>query len=106
MRRAVAQLSIRPDFALVDGNRDPLLEVETLLVTHGDALVPSIAAASVLAKVSRDRVMRELAEQYPQYGFDRHKGYASAAHRAAILQYGPSPVHRRSFLNNLLGKPK
>ena len=106
MRRAVAQLAVRPDFALVDGDRDPRLGFDTLLLKHGDALSPSIAAASILAKVSRDRVMVELARQYPQYGFEKHKGYASAAHHAAILRYGPCPAHRRSFLTNLLGKPE
>ena len=105
MRRAAALLALPPDCALVDGDRDPALSCETLLLTGGDGLSPSIAAASILAKVSRDRVMYELAEQYPQYGFDRHKGYGTAAHRAAILKYGPCPVHRPSFLRKLRARP-
>lgn len=104
MRRAVAQLSITADAALVDGNRDPALGLPTRLEIGGDARSPSIAAASILAKVSRDRLMTELAAQYPQYGFERHKGYGSKAHREAILRYGPCPIHRMSFLKKILEK--
>lgn len=103
MRRACCELQITPDFALVDGNRDPKLSIPSQLITHGDALSPSIAAASILAKVSRDRLMLELAAKYPEYGFEIHKGYATKLHRERILQYGPCDIHRMSFLKNLLG---
>lgn len=103
MRRAVSLLQTVPNCALVDGNRDPELGFETRLITHGDALCPSIAAASILAKVSRDHLMCEMAKQYPEYGFEIHKGYATKLHRERILQYGPCGIHRISFLKNLLG---
>jgi len=98
MRRAVECLSIAPDFALVDGNRAPGLEVETLLITGGDGLSASIGAASILAKVLRDRRMREEAVRYPVYRFEKHKGYPTALHYQLLDQYGPSPIHRQSFL--------
>lgn len=102
MRRAVSQLKIRPDLILVDGNRDPKPEeAPTVLIVGGDGKSAAIAAASVLAKVSRDRAMLALDEQYPQYGFARHKGYPTRLHRERLLQYGPSPVHRKSFLKHL-----
>jgi ribonuclease HII len=105
MRRALACLSQRPLGALVDGNSDPGLGIETLCVVGGDALHPSISAASILAKMARDRWMRELDALYPGYGFAAHKGYGgSAAHRDAILALGPSPVHRPSFLRNILAQ--
>lgn len=106
MRRAVKQLSITPDIALVDGNRDPGLTLETRCIVGGDGKSASIAAASILAKVSRDRRMRELALAYPQYGFEVHKGYPTKAHREAVLRWGPSPVHRSSFLKKLLSEVK
>ncbi len=106
MRRAVKQLNLPLDFALVDGNRDPGLGVDTRCVVGGDGKSASIAAASILAKVSRDRLMCELALQYPQYGFEIHKGYPTQKHREAILRWGPSPVHRKSFLKKLLGGEK
>ncbi len=87
-----------PELALVDGNRDPGLPLPTRLIVGGDALSASIAAASVLAKVSRDRVMEELDARYPQYAFAKHKGYPTALHYERLREYGPSPVHRRSFL--------
>ena len=102
MRRAVKQLSLTPDIVLVDGNRDPSLTLETRCIVGGDGKSASIAAASILAKVSRDRLMCELALQYPQYGLEVHKGYPTQAHRNAVLQWGPSPVHRKSFLKKLL----
>lgn len=102
MQRAVKQLSLIPDVVLVDGNRDPSLTLETRCIIGGDGKSASIAAASILAKVSRDRLMRELALQYPQYGLDVHKGYPTQAHRNAVLQWGPSPIHRKSFLKKLL----
>ena len=101
MNRAIRQLDPVPDLALIDGNRTKGILVPARAVVHGDALIPSISAASVLAKVSRDRVMLELAEQYPEYGFAQHKGYGTAAHYAAIRQFGPSPVHRPSFLKKM-----
>lgn len=103
MRRAVSALSIVPDLILVDGNRDPKPEqAPTVLIVGGDGKSASIAAASILAKVSRDRVMLELDGQYPQYAFAKHKGYPTALHVERLRQYGPSPVHRRSFLKKIL----
>ena len=101
MRRAVEQLEPAPQLALVDGNRDPELSVPTLCVVGGDGKCGSIAAASVLAKVSRDRLMVEYAAEYPQYGFEAHKGYATPAHYAALREYGPCPIHRRLFLRKM-----
>jgi len=101
MRRAVEQLNITPDLVLVDGNRLPPLPVAGKTVIKGDSLSASIAAASILAKVTRDRLMLELDEQYPMYGFAKHKGYGTAAHYEALRTYGLSPVHRPSFLKNL-----
>lgn len=91
----------RPLLALVDGNRDPGLPIAARTVVKGDGKSAAIAAASVLAKVSRDRHMQKLAQQYPQYQFERHKGYPTKLHYQLILQHGISPVHRRSFLKNL-----
>ena len=104
MRRAAAALSPRPTLALVDGNIVRGFEIEARPVIGGDALCPSIAAASVLAKVSRDAFCAEMDALYPQYGFALHKGYATKAHREAILRYGPCPIHRKSFLKKLSGK--
>ncbi|MFT8888355.1 MAG: ribonuclease HII [Ethanoligenens sp.] len=101
MRRAVSALQVPAQAALVDGNRDPNLSIPTTCVVGGDAQCACIAAASILAKVSRDRYMLELDAKYPQYGFAKHKGYPTRAHYEAILQYGPSPVHRLYFLRNL-----
>ena len=98
MRRAVAGLKVAPQLVLVDGNRDPGLELPTRLIVSGDATSASIAAASVLAKVARDRSMEELAKEYPQYQFEKHKGYGTALHYAMLDAYGESPVHRHSFL--------
>lgn len=105
MRRAVEQLSVKPQLALVDGNRDPLLEgIEVKTIVKGDSLSASIAAASILAKVTRDRYMEEQAEIYPQYGFSVHKGYGTKAHYAALTQYGACPIHRLSFLKKFYGQ--
>lgn len=101
MRRAVEGLGVKPDLALIDGNRLPELECESRSVIHGDAVSASIAAASILAKVSRDRYMRELDEKYPQYCFGKHKGYGTALHYEKLAEYGISDVHRRTFLKKL-----
>ena len=101
MNRAIAGLKLRPELALIDGNQNREIEVPSRTVVHGDAICASIAAASVLAKVSRDRLMLELAGRYPEYGFEQHKGYGTKAHYEALRKYGPSPVHRMSFLKNL-----
>lgn len=101
MRQAVNELDIKPDFLLVDGNRDPKTGVETLCVVGGDGKSASIAAASILAKVSRDRFMLKMAEEYPQYKFEKHKGYGTKVHIEAIRQFGPCHIHRASFLKNI-----
>ena len=98
MNRTIAGLSLRPELALIDGNRNKEIEVPSRCVVHGDARCASIAAASILAKVSRDRLMVELAREYPQYGFEQHKGYGTKAHYAALREFGPCPAHRPSFL--------
>ena len=97
MRGAVEQLSVRPDLCLVDGNRDPGLGLPTKTVVRGDAACASIAAASILAKVTRDRLMLQFDAQYPGYGFAAHKGYGTKAHYAAVAALGLCPIHRRSF---------
>ena len=98
MQRAVAALGVAPDSALIDGNRAPRLDgCETRCVIGGDGLEPVISAASIVAKVYRDRLMLALHERYPEYGFDRHKGYGTAVHLAALERLGPTPEHRRSF---------
>lgn len=102
MRRAVEALQIPADFALVDGNRIQGLEIPAETVIGGDGKVLSIAAASILAKVTRDRYMREMAQTYPEYGFEKHKGYGTKAHYAAIEQYGICPLHRKTFLKKIL----
>lgn len=102
MRRAAEGLNTVPELALIDGNRSPGLSFPMRTVVKGDGLSASIAAASVLAKVSRDRYMMKLAEQYPEYLFGKHKGYGTKLHNEMIMKYGPSPVHRMSFLKKLL----
>ena len=97
MRRAVDGLRLKPVKVLVDGNRLPVLDVRAEAIVQGDALVPAISAASILAKVHRDRLCAQLHAQYPQYGFDRHKGYGTAEHLQALSEHGPSPWHRSSF---------
>jgi ribonuclease HII len=103
MEQAANQLNIKPDYILVDGNKLPALSVPAKAVVHGDSLSASIAAASVLAKVTRDDFMLEQAKQYPEYGFDIHKGYGTKAHTAAILEHGPCAIHRTTFLKKLYG---
>ena len=97
MRRAVDGLRLKPVKVLVDGNRLPVLDVRAEAIVQGDALVPAISAASILAKVHRDRLCAQLHVQYPHYGFDRHKGYGTAEHLQALAEHGPSPWHRTSF---------
>ena len=104
MRRAVEALQLPADFALVDGNRIQGLDIPAETVIGGDGKVLSIAAASILAKVTRDRYMREMAQTYPEYGFAKHKGYGTKAHYAAIEQYGICPLHRKTFLKKILNK--
>ena len=102
MRRAVELLDIRPDYAMVDGNRDPKIPgVPSLLIIGGDGKSASIGAASILAKVARDHTMLELDAQYPQYQFARHKGYPTKLHVEKLLEYGPCPEHRQSFLKKI-----
>ena len=101
MNRAIAKLAVRPALALIDGNRNKGIETASRCVIGGDGKCADIAAASILAKVTRDRYMLKMAEEYPQYGFDKHKGYGTAAHYAAIRAFGPSPIHRMSFLRKL-----
>lgn len=103
MNGAVSHLAQKPDYVLIDGNRISGMSVPHETVVKGDAKSVSIAAASILAKVSRDRFICKTAEIYPQYGFEKHKGYGTAEHNEAILKYGPCPVHRRTFLKKLLG---
>lgn len=104
MRRALDQLNVKPDLALIDGNRETDFGVPVKTVVKGDSLSANIAAASVLAKVTRDNLMLELAETYPQYGFDVHKGYGTKAHYAALREHGPSPIHRMTFLKKFYGE--
>ena len=103
MRRAFAAMQKRCDYALIDGNRMPPLPVPGETIVKGDAKSPSVAAASILAKVSRDRVMLEYAKQYPEYQFEKHKGYGTKVHVEALHTYGPSPIHRKTFLKKILG---
>lgn len=97
MARAVERLSVTPDEVLVDGNRLPPLRLPARAIVRGDALEPAISAASILAKTARDAHMLRLHEMWPDYGFDRHKGYPTAQHLAALARLGPTPEHRRSF---------
>jgi ribonuclease HII len=104
MEQAIAQLAVKPQLALVDGNRAKDFGVPVETVVHGDSLSASIAAASVLAKVTRDDMMLELAKDYPEYGFEIHKGYGTKAHYAALTAHGPSPIHRATFLRKFYGE--
>ena len=101
MRRAISSLSVKADFALVDGNLARNFPVEAKPVVHGDAISPSIAAASILAKVTRDRGCAELDKAYPEYGIAKHKGYPTKDHMDAVRKYGPAPIYRMSFLKFL-----
>ena len=106
MKRAVEGLSVKADFAMIDGNKKPPLEIPCEAIVKGDAKSESVAAASILAKVSRDRYMLEMAEKYPVYSFEKHKGYGTKVHREAILEYGPCEIHRPSFLKKLMSGEK
>lgn len=102
MNRAIEQLDPQPTLAIIDGNQNSGIVCPNRTIVHGDALCASIAAASILAKVTRDRFMCDMAEKYPLYGFEKHKGYGTPQHRAAILQHGPCEIHRPSFLRKML----
>ena len=104
MEQAVARMDVRPDLVLVDGNRSPGLPLPVKTVVKGDSLSASIAAASILAKVTRDRFMEQMDQVYPQYGFAVHKGYGTKRHYEALREYGPSPLHRMTFLKKFYGE--
>jgi ribonuclease HII len=106
MKRAVEGLGIKPDLAFIDGNRYPNTGVKEITIVKGDSKCMSVAAASIIAKVSRDRYMLKVAEEYPEYQFPKHKGYGTKLHYEMIEKYGVSPVHRRSFLKKILGEDK
>ncbi len=107
MSKAVEGLTVKPDMCLIDGNRKPpQIELPCQIIVKGDGLSASIACASILAKVSRDRFMLELDKQYPQYNFAKHKGYGTQLHIDMLRQYGASPVHRRTFLKKIDGIPE
>ena len=104
MKRAIVQLEGKAEFALIDGNRETDFGVPCLTVVKGDSRSANIAAASVLAKVTRDDLMEEMAKQYPEYGFEIHKGYGTKAHYAALTEHGASPIHRKTFLKKFYEK--
>jgi ribonuclease HII len=104
MERALAQLNIQPELALIDGNRARDFGIPVQTVVKGDSLSASIAAASILAKVTRDDLMTQAALDYPEYQFDVHKGYGTKAHYAALTEHGPSPIHRMTFLKKFYGE--
>lgn len=101
MNRAIAGLSVTPDICIIDGNRARGIETHNITLVGGDGKSANVAAASILAKVSRDRFMREMAEKYPGYGFEKHKGYGTREHYAAIRALGPTEIHRVSFLRKM-----
>lgn len=101
MQKAVENLPIKADFALIDGNRAPKLNIACDTLVKGDSKSINIAAASIIAKVERDRYITEIAKKYPEYGFEKHKGYGTREHFDAILKFGPSPIHRKTFLKKL-----
>jgi len=103
MERAIGQLCVKPEFALIDGNREKDFGIPVETVVHGDSRSASIAAASILAKVTRDDYMLQMAQKYPQYGFEIHKGYGTKAHYAALQSNGPCEIHRMTFLKKLYG---
>ncbi len=104
MERALDQLSVKPELALIDGNRQKDFGIKVETVVKGDSLSANIAAASVLAKVTRDDYMLEMAQMYPEYGFEIHKGYGTKAHYEALRQFGPCPIHRMTFLRKFYGE--
>ena len=104
MERALGELSVKPHLALIDGNREKDFGIPVKTIVKGDSLSMNIAAASILAKVTRDDLMMEMAQTYPEYGFDVHKGYGTKAHYAALTQHGPSPIHRMTFLKKFYGE--
>ena len=104
MQRAIDQLAVKPDLALIDGNRQKDFGIPVKTVVKGDSLSASIAAASILAKVTRDNLMLEQSEIYPQYKFDIHKGYGTKAHYEALREFGPCPIHRMTFLKKFYGE--
>ena len=106
MKRAVDGLKIKPDLAYIDGNQYPKTGVKEITIVKGDSKCMSVAAASIIAKVSRDRFMLEIAEKYPEYQFSKHKGYGTKLHYEMIEKYGVSSVHRRTFLKKILGEDK
>lgn len=103
MERAISSLAVKPDMALIDGNRAKNFGVACQTIVGGDGLSASIAAASVLAKVTRDNYMVAMAEKYPNYAFEVHKGYGTKVHYSALTEYGPSPIHRMTFLKKFYG---
>lgn len=103
MERAASQLSVKPEVLLIDGNREKDFGIPVETIVKGDSRSASIAAASVLAKVTRDDYLLQMAQEYPQYGFEVHKGYGTKAHYAAIEKYGPCPIHRMTFLKKFYG---
>ena len=104
MKRAVEDLPVKPDICLIDGNKTPQLEMTATAIVGGDARSQSIAAASILAKVARDRYMLEMAKEYPEYQFEKHKGYGTKLHYEMIDKFGASPIHRQSFLKKYYAK--
>ena len=101
MNRAIEGLAVKADFALIDGNRSTGINIANQTVVGGDGIYSCIAAASILAKVSRDRFMLEMAEKYPQYAFEKHKGYGTRLHYERLREYGPSDIHRLTFLKKM-----
>ena len=104
MRRAVEGLNVKPDIALIDGNKTPGLDIEQRAIVKGDSKSANIAAASIIAKVSRDRYMLEMAAKYPEYQFEKHKGYGTKLHYEMLEKYGVSPIHRKTFLRKFFDR--
>ena len=104
MKRAVERLDVKADYAMIDGNRLPNLDIDSEFIIKGDAKSMSIACASILAKVSRDRLLYKYAEEFPEYSFDKHKGYGTKVHVETLKKYGPCKYHRLSFLTKILNK--
>ena len=104
MKEAISNLSVKADYVLIDGNQDINIDIDRQTVVSGDAKSESIAAASIIAKVTRDRMLRQYDIEYPEYGFAKHKGYGTKAHIEAIKEYGLTPIHRPSFCNKFVSK--